>query len=118
MGDADLGGTVDTTDYALIDNGYAFHLSGWLNGDFDYSGSIDTTDYALIDNAYAFQTGPLSLTFQATYQQHLAQFGQAYADAFAMVQQGVLPEPGSLGVLALAAGGGLLGRRRRRHGRA
>ncbi|HWP41450.1 MAG TPA: PEP-CTERM sorting domain-containing protein, partial [Tepidisphaeraceae bacterium] len=43
-----------------IDNGYVNSLSGWLNGDFDYSGSIDATDYALIDNAYVNQVGPLA----------------------------------------------------------
>jgi hypothetical protein len=61
MGDADLDGEVTGTDYSLIDNGFAFQLSGWLNGDFDYSGGIDGTDYALIDNAFAFQTGPIGV---------------------------------------------------------
>ena len=65
MGDADLSGDVTGTDYSLIDNGFAFDLSGWLNGNFDYSGEIDSTDYALIDNAFAFQTGPLVLTATA-----------------------------------------------------
>jgi hypothetical protein len=59
MGDADLDGEITGTDYSLIDGGFAFGLSGWLNGDFDCSGLIDGTDYALIDNAFAFQTGPL-----------------------------------------------------------
>jgi autotransporter-associated beta strand protein len=113
MGDADLSGDVNSTDYSLIDSGFALSLSGWLNGDFDYSGAIDATDYALIDNAFAFQTGPLSSEFLAMYDLHADTFGQSYVQAFAAVQAGAVPEPGTLGVLALA-GVGLLARRRAR----
>ncbi|MGB7159079.1 MAG: autotransporter-associated beta strand repeat-containing protein [Tepidisphaeraceae bacterium] len=116
MGDADVDGSVTTTDYALIDNGYAFDLAGWINGDFDYSGAIDTTDYALIDNAFAFQVGPLSLAFQARYERSVSLFGQDYINALAAVQSGVVPEPASAGVLVVAAMG-LMSRRRRRRAR-
>ena len=47
------------TDYALIDNGFNYSLTGWFNGDFDYSGTINGTDYALIDNAFNAQGSPL-----------------------------------------------------------
>ncbi len=59
-GDSDLSGVVDGSDYAAIDNGFNFGLSGWINGDFDYSSSIDGNDYAYIDNAFNFQSGTLS----------------------------------------------------------
>jgi hypothetical protein len=95
---------------ALIDDGCAFDLTGWLNGDFDYSGSIDGTDYALLDNAFAFQTGPLSEQFLARYVEHAALLGQEYVDAFAAVQSGVVPEP-TLGLWGLFTLG--LCRRRR-----
>jgi autotransporter-associated beta strand protein len=114
MGDADLSGVVDGTDYSLIDGGLASALSGWLNGDFDYSGAIDSTDYALIDNAFASQVGALNEQFLARYEQSLATFGQSYVEALALVQAGVAPEPGALGVLALAGVGAVARRRRRR----
>src|SRR6185295_15700265 len=57
-GDANLDQVVDGTDYSLIDNGFNFSLSGWINGDFNYDAHIDGTDYALIDNAFNFQSAP------------------------------------------------------------
>jgi hypothetical protein len=54
-GDANLDGTVDGSDYSLIDNGFLNHLSGWYNGDFNYDGVVDGSDYTLIDNAFNMQ---------------------------------------------------------------
>ncbi|HWP39847.1 MAG TPA: autotransporter-associated beta strand repeat-containing protein, partial [Tepidisphaeraceae bacterium] len=100
FGDADLSGSIDATDYSLIDNGYVNSLSGWLNGDFDYSGSIDATDYALIDNAYVNQAGPLA---EALIAQHSQQFGGEYVAALQAVQSGVIPEPMGMGLWLGAA---------------
>ena len=57
FGDADLSGSVDGTDYGLIDQGFLSNgaLTGWFNGDFDYSGTIDGTDYGLIDGVFLTQ---------------------------------------------------------------
>ena len=110
MGDADLDGSVTGTDYSLIDGGFAFSLSGWLNGDFDYSGAIDGTDYALIDNAFAFQTGPLSPAFQERFAYSYSRFGEQYLAALQAVQS--VPEPAGLGALAALALG-LCGRQRK-----
>jgi hypothetical protein len=97
FGDADLSGSIDATDYSLIDNGFVNTLSGWINGDFDYSGTIDATDYALIDNAFVNQAGPLA---EAMIAQHTQQFGGEYLAALRAIQSGVIPEPASLGMLA------------------
>ena len=83
-GDADMNGLIDGTDYALIDTGFNTSLNGWFYGDFDYTGTVDGTDYALIDNAFNNQGAPLTL----------AGSGKS---------AGVVPEPGSLGLLALGA---------------
>ncbi|WP_428940775.1 beta strand repeat-containing protein [Fontivita pretiosa] len=109
FGDADLSGSIDATDYSLIDNGYVNSLSGWINGDFDYSGVIDATDYALIDNAYVNQAGPLA---EALIAEHARMFGGEYLAALRAVQSGVVPEPATAGVLVLGATA-MLGRRRR-----
>jgi hypothetical protein len=66
-GDANLDGTVDGSDYTLIDAGFnsqktANPLTGWYNGDFNYDGQIDGSDYTLDDNA--FNTQGVSLAAQ------------------------------------------------------
>jgi lysophospholipase L1-like esterase len=55
FGDANLDGTVDALDYAMIDDGYLNHLTGWSNGDFNYDGVINGSDYALMDNSFNAQ---------------------------------------------------------------
>jgi autotransporter-associated beta strand protein len=101
FGDATMDGTVNAADYSATDNGYAMHLTGWVNGDFNYDGTTNAADYSLIDQAYVFQTaagGPVA----------------PLAAALAAVDGGgsSVPEPASVGLLAVAAGG-LLARRRR-----
>jgi hypothetical protein len=59
-GDANLDGSVDGSDYSLIDNGFHKQLTGWINGDFNYEGLVDGSDYTLIDNAFNRQSGSLA----------------------------------------------------------
>jgi hypothetical protein len=95
-GDTDLNGKVDADDYFNIDKGFSSRndpipLTGYRNGDFDYNGKIDSDDYFLIDKAFALQ-GPV-----------LSGIGSA-----------AVPEPGTLGLLSIAALGMM---RRRRNAR-
>jgi hypothetical protein len=59
-GDANLDGTVTSTDYTQIDNGFLKHLTGWSNGDFNYDAVVNGSDYTLIDNAFNTQYGKLA----------------------------------------------------------
>ncbi len=56
LGDSDLNGIVDGSDYALIDTGFSSHDNRWVFGDYDYSGDVDGSDYALIDTGLVSQT--------------------------------------------------------------
>jgi hypothetical protein len=59
VGDANLDGKVDGSDYNRVDNGYLLNLTGWANGDFNYDGSVDGNDYSMIDDADAGQGNQL-----------------------------------------------------------
>ena len=107
-GDANLNGDIDSSDYSLIDNGFNFGLTGWLNGDFNYDGSVNATDYALIDNAFGLFGGPLAAEMISL---HSDAFGQPYLDALANLQS--VPEPSTLALLAMGAIGLVIRGRRR-----
>jgi hypothetical protein len=98
-GDANLDGTVDGSDYTLIDNGYLNHLTGWYNGDFNYDGVINGSDYALMDNA--FNTQGASITSIV-----------ASPTALVAAENSEVPEPTAIGSI-LAGTVALLGRRAR-----
>jgi fibronectin-binding autotransporter adhesin len=110
-GDADLTGSVDLDDFNLFLAGYqdpANVPQTWIYGDFDYTGSVDLDDFNLFLAAYQANGAPLSTLANGIEMSSLsAGDQQMMLGAIAAV-----PEPGTLGVLALAAGG-LLARRRR-----
>ncbi len=100
-GDANVDGVVDAMDYFQIDMGYRYdntnHTANpanpYYNGDFNGDGKVNADDYYMIDQAFMHQTGPLSV-------------GSPLGAV-------AVPEPSTLGLLALGAIG-LLARRRRR----
>ncbi len=95
-GDADLSGAIDATDNGLIDNGFANQLSGWRKGDFNYDCDVYGDDYTLIDNAFNTQGGISFAALPAAPSEMVA----------------AVPEPGSLAVVSIFAGGLLMRRRR------
>jgi hypothetical protein len=104
VGDANGDGRIGPDDFALIDRGFAMHLTGFSNGDFNIDGQVDAADYALIDQAYLAQGAPEPGVLLAL---RAAQFGDAYVASLVAS----VPEPGSVCAIALLAP--LIGRRRR-----
>jgi hypothetical protein len=93
IGDANMDGEVNTGDYGQIDNGFNSGLTGWWNGDFNYDGVVDTNDYGLIDNAY----------------------NTLHPDGGVgggVTELGAVPEPATLGLMALGLAA-MAARRRR-----
>jgi hypothetical protein len=114
VGDLNLDGQVNLTDYFIVDSfygwfaaggtfeglqqflldnmGFEYELSQWLLGDVNYDGTVDIFDYLLIDQAFSAQ-GFIGLDAPRVF--------------------GVAPEPGTLAVLAVGAVGMFIARRRR-----
>ncbi len=102
IGDTNLDGKVDASDYSRIDYGYVNQLTGWYNGDFNYDGVINGSDYTLIDNAFNMQGAVLSNQIAGPNASITSEIAPATA----------VPEPAAVGVL-VAAAMAALGRRRR-----
>lgn len=125
-GDTDFNGDVNFDDYSRIDAGFNNTRTGWINGDFDMSGDVNFDDYALIDLAFNSQSGTLGTALAFLHGdvpaskmntpelqkvvQHFNQFGVSYSNAV----MSAVPEPASLSVLAAAALGTTVRRRRER----
>jgi autotransporter-associated beta strand protein len=107
-GDANVDGTVNADDYALVDRGAARGLAHWFNGDFNYDGVVSSADYLRIDTSYGIlNPGVLSPSFLAA---RSAEFGSEYVSQLVAA----VPEPTGVGLLVSVGAAGALGRRRNR----
>jgi hypothetical protein len=100
LGDANLDGAVNGSDFAILATNFNKAVSGWDQGDFNYDGAANGSDFAALAgnfNKGASQSADLAAV-------------EAFASANGL--QASVPEPASLGVL-LVGSTGLLARRRR-----
>jgi hypothetical protein len=91
QGDANLDGKVDVTDLGTLATNYGKNVSSYALGDFNGDGKVDVTDLGLLATNYGFTASWLVAPTAAV--------------------TSAVPEPASLGILAL---GGLLLMKRRR----
>jgi fibronectin-binding autotransporter adhesin len=99
LGDANLDGKVNGTDFAILATNFNQAVTAWDQGDFNYDGKANGSDFALL---------------ASNFNQGASQAATAALDAFAAANglMADVPEP-STGVLAGVFLVGALGRRRR-----
>ena len=101
-GDANLDGTVDVQDLAILAANYRKQVTGgWLQGDFNHDGVVDVQDLALLAanyrHSYASDVVPDYAGFDAAAIELLSRAGVT-----------VVPESGTLAMLAVALIGALV----------
>jgi hypothetical protein len=104
VGDANLDGVVNSTDFDILAANFNQSITGWDQGDFNYGGNVNATDF-----------DELAANFNQTVSGAASAGDVAALDAFAVVN-GIdlasVPEPASAAIEVMA-GLGILCRRRR-----
>jgi PEP-CTERM motif-containing protein/dockerin type I repeat protein len=95
LGDANLDGTVNTEDFTQFSTNLGQSGKMWDDGDFNYDGTVNTEDFTLFSHNLGESDSLAAGTMQV-------------ADGLSLAN---VPEPASVGLLAL---GGLCALRRRR----
>jgi hypothetical protein len=101
LGDANLSGVVDGTDFGIVAANFNKGVSGWDEGDFNYDGVVDGTDFG--DLAANFNKGASGADAVAAL--------DAFAAANGLLAD--VPEPGVMG-LGIAGAMGMMTLRKRR----
>jgi hypothetical protein len=115
-----LDGAVTSDDYVAVDVGIGSGDS-WVQGDFNFSGSVTSDDYVAIDVNLG-KGSPTPLAFAELKAEmialHTEMFGDEYIEKLAYAQANgfgatLVPEPGAMGLVGIAASVALRRRRRR-----
>jgi len=107
LGDANLDGLVNTSDFNIVAANFNQSITGWDQGDFNYDGLVNTADF-----------NELAANFNQGVSGAASAGDIAALDAFAAANglslpTSSVPEPATTGLLAMGAIGMLAGRRRR-----
>jgi hypothetical protein len=106
LGDANLDGKVNGADFAILAANFNQGGKVWDQGDFNYDGNVNGSDFTLLAKNFN----------QSATQSSVAAADLAALDSFAAangISLSNVPEPATF-ALAMIAGAGILGRRRRR----
>jgi hypothetical protein len=106
LGDANLDGKVNGTDFTILATNFNRSVTdGWDEGDFNYDGKVNGGDFLLLAQNFNQSAS------QSASQSAVSAADMGALDAFAAANGLSVPEPGSAGMLVVAALG-ILHRRR------
>jgi hypothetical protein len=112
VGDANLDGVVNFSDFQLLAASFNQANTSWDQGNFNYGAKTDFTDFQLLAANFNDSTSLDAAEFDA-----MDQFAKGFGDSLLANSNGVgfaiVPEPGAMGMLGVA-GLGILSRRKTR----
>lgn len=111
LGDANLDGTVNGTDFSILAANFGLGVTNWDQGNFLYSSSVNGSDFSAL--AANFGQGDSGADATVTPADIAALDAFAVANGLPLPSLAAVPEPASVGLMALGAVG-MLARRRRR----
>ncbi len=111
LGDANLDGTVNGSDFSILAANFGLGLTNWDQGNFLYSSSVNGSDFSALAANFGQGDSGAAVTVTPADVQALDAF--AAANGLPAPTIAAVPEPATLGLLAMGATG-LLARRRRK----
>jgi hypothetical protein len=110
-GDVNLDGVVNGTDFGILAANFGTQVSAWDQGDFNYDGVVNGSDFGALAGNFGQEASGAAIVLPSSDWQAL----DAFAAANGLLAD--VPEPASIGIIALAGIAALArSRRTARHG--